>query len=290
MLLAFAEMNYGLAGVALFFIPLLLARYSFKLYFDSQKMGMETIHALNDALLMRDAYTGGHTARVEVYSTILAKGLKYTTKDLETLQTAAKLHDIGKIGIPDGILNKPGKLTEDEYSKIKDHAEMGAKILNNVDAFKNTSEAVRYHHERPDGKGYPEGLLGEAIPRDSAILSIADTFDAMTTDRPYRRGLTFDQAIDELKTYKGTQFNAFLVDLFLENAAEFERILNQREVIEEVEEEAEVVMAETMTTRLTHHNSNEIAAESSGSYVVQTEQNQQIKNEATFSTIGEDSL
>ncbi|VDN47858.1 conserved membrane protein of unknown function [Petrocella atlantisensis] len=226
-LLAFAELNYGKVIVALFFIPLLLARYSFKLYFDSQKMSMETIQALNEALLMRDAYTSGHATRVERYSAILAKALKYLPNEMENLQKAAKLHDIGKIGIPDEILNKSGKLSEDEYSKIKDHSAMGAQILSNVDALRKISEAVKYHHERPDGKGYPEGLIGDAIPRDAAILSIADTFDAMTTDRPYRKALTLDEAVEELILYRGTQFNASLVGIVLEHIEEFRAILEE---------------------------------------------------------------
>ncbi|PKM65703.1 MAG: hypothetical protein CVU95_14040 [Firmicutes bacterium HGW-Firmicutes-2] len=226
-LLAFAELNYGKVIVALFFIPLLLARYSFKLYFESQKMSMETIQALNEALLMRDAYTSGHATRVERYSAILAKALKYLPNEMENLQKAAKLHDIGKIGIPDDILNKSGKLSADEYSKIKDHSAMGAQILSNVDALRKISDAVKYHHERPDGKGYPEGLIGDAIPRDAAILSIADTFDAMTTDRPYRKALTLDEAIEELILYRGTQFNTTLVGIVLEHVDEFRVILEE---------------------------------------------------------------
>ncbi|MDF1617104.1 HD-GYP domain-containing protein [Petrocella sp. FN5] len=226
-LLAFAELNYGKVIVALFFIPLLLARYSFKLYFDSQKMSMETIQALNEALLMRDAYTSGHATRVERYAAILAKALKYSPNEMENLQKAAKLHDIGKIGIPDEILNKSGKLSEDEYTKIKDHSAMGAQILSNVDVLRKISEAVKYHHERPDGKGYPEGLIGETIPRDAAILSIADTFDAMTTDRPYRKALTLDEAVEELILYRGTQFNASLVGIVLEHVDEFRVILEE---------------------------------------------------------------
>jgi HD-GYP domain-containing protein (c-di-GMP phosphodiesterase class II) len=104
---------------------------------------------------------------------------------------------------------------------------MGAQILSNVDTLRKISEAVKYHHERPDGKGYPEGLIGEAIPKDAAILSIADTFDAMTTDRPYRKALTLDEAIEELILYRGTQFNASLVGIVLEHVEEFREILEE---------------------------------------------------------------
>jgi putative nucleotidyltransferase with HDIG domain len=134
--LAFAHNEYGKEIVLLFFVPLLLARYSFKLYFDSQRMALDTIHALNEALHAKDAYTGGHTGRVEVYAIELAKAYGLPTSDCEIIKTAALLHDIGKIGVPDEILNKPGKLTEEEYLKIQDHSTIGAKILGNVDSLK----------------------------------------------------------------------------------------------------------------------------------------------------------
>ena len=222
LILAFARISYELSVVILVFIPLLLARYSFKLYFDSQKSSQETIEALNEALFVRDAYTAGHTTRVEEYAILLAKATNYTAKDLETLTRAAKLHDIGKIGVPDGILNKPGKLTQEEYFQIRDHAAMGHKILSNVDSLKKVAEVVRHHHERPDGKGYPDGLKDNEIPRDSAILAIADTFDAMTSDRPYRKALSKEQALAELEKYKGTQFNQFLAEVFISIMKEYD--------------------------------------------------------------------
>lgn len=242
--LAFAAEKFGLEIVALFFVPLLLTRYSFKLYFDSQKMGMETIQALNETLLVRDQYTGQHTERVEEYSVMMAKALNYKGASMDRLRKAARLHDVGKIGIPDGILNKPGKLTNEEYEQIKDHAAMGAQILGNVDALKKIAEVVRSHHERPDGKGYPDGLTGEKIPRDSAILSIADTYDAMTSDRPYRKALTKDQAVEELIKYKGTQFNSYLVDVFVANidAHEAEKELNAEAEIAEQKDNVEFLM------------------------------------------------
>ena len=222
LLLVYAFDKYDYAIVLLFFAPLLLARYFFKLYFDSQRSSQETIEALNEALFVRDAYTAGHTTRVEEYAILLAKATNYTAKDLETLTRAAKLHDIGKIGVPDGILNKPGKLTQEEYFQIRDHAAMGHKILSNVDSLKKVAEVVRHHHERPDGKGYPDGLKDNEIPRDSAILAIADTFDAMTSDRPYRKALSKEQALAELEKYKGTQFNQFLAEVFISIMKEYD--------------------------------------------------------------------
>lgn len=215
-LLAFLTEPYGKEIVALLFIPLLLARYSFKLYFDSQKMGMDTIHALNDALKAKDEYTSGHASRVEEYAVMLARAYGYTNTEVETIRTAAVLHDIGKIGTPDAILNKHGKLTTEEYDIIKEHSTMGAKILGNVDSLKKVSQIIIHHHERYDGKGYPDNMKGDAIAIEASILMIADSFDAMTTDRPYRAALSREEAFEELIRNKETQFNPFLVDLFID--------------------------------------------------------------------------
>ncbi|WP_113673109.1 HD-GYP domain-containing protein [Vallitalea guaymasensis] len=214
-IMALADMRYGKGVVVLFFAPLLVARYSFKLYFESQSMAMETIHALNDALEVKDAYTGGHATRVQEYAVKLAKASGMKKKEVEMIRTAALLHDIGKIGIPDFILNKKGKLTKEEYDIIKEHPVMGARILSNVDSLKEISNIIRHHHEKYDGTGYPDALKGSDIPIESAILAIADSFDAMTTDRPYKRAMASLEALDELKVNKGTQFNPLLVDQFI---------------------------------------------------------------------------
>ncbi|MCT4688706.1 HD-GYP domain-containing protein [Vallitalea sp.] len=214
-IMALADIRYGKGVVVLFFAPLLVARYSFKLYFESQSMAMETIHALNDALEVKDAYTGGHATRVGEYAVKLAKASGMKKKEVEMIQTAALLHDIGKIGIPDFILNKKGKLTKEEYDIIKEHPVMGARILSNVDSLKDISNIIRHHHEKYDGTGYPDALKGSDIPIESAILAIADSFDAMTTDRPYKRAMASLEALDELKVNKGKQFNPLLVDEFI---------------------------------------------------------------------------
>lgn len=214
-IMALADINYGKGVVVLFFLPLLIARYSFKLYFESQSMAMETIHALNDALEVKDAYTGGHATRVQDYAVKLAKATGMKKREVEMIRTAALLHDIGKIGIPDFILNKEGKLTADEYNIIKEHPVMGARILSNVDSLKEISTIIRHHHEKFDGSGYPDAIKHEEIPLESAILSIADSFDAMTTDRPYKRSMALIEALQELKDNKGTQFDPTLVDVFV---------------------------------------------------------------------------
>ncbi|MCT4542034.1 MAG: HD-GYP domain-containing protein [Vallitalea sp.] len=213
-IMALADLKYGKGVVVLFFVPLLVARYSFKLYFDSQAKSMETIHALNDALEVKDAYTGGHASRVEDYAVKLAKSTGMKKKEVEKIRTAALLHDIGKIGIPDTILNKQGKLTNEEYIIIKEHPVMGARILGNVDSLKEISTIIKYHHERYDGTGYPEGLKGDEIPFESSILAIADSFDAMTTDRPYRKAMGIYEALEQLQENKGSQFNPSLVEEF----------------------------------------------------------------------------
>lgn len=214
--LAFADHHYGKETVVLFFIPLLLARYSFKLYYDSQRMALETIYALNEALHAKDAYTGGHTGRVEQYSVDLAEAYGLSVNDVAIIRKAALLHDIGKIGIPDEILNKPGKLSQQEYEKIQEHSSIGAKILGNVDSLKKVSLIIVQHHERCDGKGYPNRLTCAEITLEASILMIADSFDAMTTDRPYRKALSLNDAIKELEINAGTQFHPELTTCFVQ--------------------------------------------------------------------------
>lgn len=227
--LAFAQVTYNSqAIVLLFLVPLLLARYSFKLYFDSQRMALDTIHALNEALHAKDAYTGGHTGRVELYAVELAKAYGLPMSDCELIKTAALLHDIGKIGVPDDILNKPGRLTEDEYMKIQDHSTIGAKILGNVDSLKKVAKIIVQHHERYDGSGYPNQLKGEQIAIEASILMISDSYDAMTTDRPYRKALSKEQAISELTKFSGTQFHPMLTKCFVDSVLSHIDSIGQR--------------------------------------------------------------
>lgn len=214
--LSFLHVEAGIGYVLLFFVPLLLARYSFKLYFESQRMALDTIHALNEALHAKDAYTGGHTGRVEQYAVDLAGAYGLPLADCELIRTAALLHDIGKIGIPDDILNKPGRLTREEFDLIQEHSSIGAKILGNVKSLKRVSQIIVQHHERYDGSGYPNKLKGDEISIEASILMVSDSYDAMTTDRPYRKALSNEQAISELKKYSGTQFHPMLAKCFIE--------------------------------------------------------------------------
>ncbi|WP_202710001.1 HD-GYP domain-containing protein [Sporosalibacterium faouarense] len=214
-IMALAYLEYGFGAVLLFFGPLLLARYSFKMYIDMREVYMETIQALSKTIEAKDAYTRGHTTRVEEYSIKLAKAVKLSHKQIENIKMAALLHDIGKIGIDDNILKKPGRLTEEEYKAIQEHPIIGAEILKDVDFLKDIIDIVKHHHERYDGKGYPDGLKGENIPMESSILAIADAYDAMTSDRPYRSALDKKEAIEEVKGSAGTQLHPKLSEIFV---------------------------------------------------------------------------
>lgn len=175
-----------------------------------------TIQALVNALEANDRYTKGHSERVRLLATELGKFIGLDYRELEILEHAAILHDIGKIGIDSNILNKEGKLTVSEFSLVKAHPLIGEEILGPVDTLEGVKTTVIQHHERYDGRGYPYGLTGEEISLKARILSVVDTFDAMVTDRPYRRALSYSKALDELKKGAGKQFDPFVVESFIE--------------------------------------------------------------------------
>jgi len=211
-IVAFAYNNYGIGSVVLFFVPLLLARYSFKLYVDMRKNYMETVKALINAVEAKDPYTSGHASRVGKYAVEIGKELGLSSLELDKMRNAALLHDIGKIGVDDRILNKNKSLTNLEYEVIKNHPSTGYEIIKDIEFLKGANEIVKHHHERWDGKGYPDGLKGVEISLPVSILTIADSFDAMTTDRPYRKAFSFEKAISEIQNNSGTQFNPDIVD------------------------------------------------------------------------------
>jgi putative nucleotidyltransferase with HDIG domain len=181
-----------------------------------EKTHFETIMAFSDALEARDQYTAGHSRRVMEYSKSIGQRLRLDKQDIEDLKKSALLHDIGKIGIPDTILKKQGKLTDEEYAIIKSHPETGAVILKNIKSFKHLVPAVFHHHEQYDGEGYPNGIKGKEIPMYARIIAITDTFDAMTSSRSYRNALSFRTALSELERRKGTQFDPEIADIFIE--------------------------------------------------------------------------
>ncbi|MDX1661253.1 MAG: response regulator [Gemmatimonadota bacterium] len=174
-----------------------------------------TIGALVSALDAREHETQVHSIRVTEYALRLAREIDYPTSELVNLKFGAMLHDIGKIGISDGILLKPGPLTEAEWSEMRLHPVIGHRILSDIKFLEDAAEIVLHHHERWDGEGYPHGLKGEEIPLGARLFTVVDTFDSMTSDRPYRDALDYDAVVDELKRCTGTQFDPELVDAFL---------------------------------------------------------------------------
>lgn len=193
-----------------------------RLYDELRETFYATIHALAETIEKRDPYTAGHTKRVMNYSLAIGRMIGLSKKEIEDLKLSAILHDIGKIGIRDDVLLKNDKLTSDEFKKIMMHTVYGAEILNHIRQLKSVVPGVKYHHEKYDGSGYPDGLKGSDVPIIARIIAVADTFDAMTTDRPYRKGLSFDTAFEELKKHAGTQFDPEVVNAFFKAYKEME--------------------------------------------------------------------
>ena len=181
-----------------------------------EKSYLESIEVLRKTVEVKDVYTRGHSDRVSEYALLIGEKLNLPPDQMKTLKIGALFHDIGKIGIPDAILLKTDKLTDDEYSEIKNHPAIGAHILSNASIFADIIPIVKHHHERYDGKGYPSRLAGEDIPYLARIVSVADTFDAMTSHRSYRQALDFDYTMNEIERCKSTQFDPAIADVFLE--------------------------------------------------------------------------
>jgi HD-GYP domain-containing protein (c-di-GMP phosphodiesterase class II) len=185
-----------------------------RLYDSLKDTFITTVHTLAETIEKRDPYTGGHTKRVMNYSVSIGKVLGLSELEIERLELAAILHDIGKIGIKDCVLLKKRKLTVDEFEDIKLHPIYAEEILNHIKHLRGIIPGVKHHHERYDGSGYPEKLKGDSIDIIARIISVADAFDAMTTDRPYRKKLELEKAFDELKDNSGTQFDPNVVKAF----------------------------------------------------------------------------
>lgn len=181
-----------------------------------EKSYLESIETLRNTVEVKDIYTKGHSDRVSAYSLLIGEKLNLTPEEMKTLKIGALFHDIGKIGIPDGILLKTDKLTEDEYSEIKNHPSIGAHILSDASIFADIIPIVKHHHERYDGRGYPGKLAGNDIPLLARIVAVADTFDAMTSKRSYRQALDFDYTRKEIEKCSGTQFDPVIAKAFLE--------------------------------------------------------------------------
>jgi len=186
------------------------------LYQNLHESYLSIIRALVSALELKDSHTRGHSESVTRYAVALAKKLKLSPQEIESIEVAAILHDIGKIGVQESILNKPGKLNDEEWKEMKRHPEFSYKILKEVNFPWDIKPLIYAHHERYNGKGYPARLKGEKIPLGARILAVADTFAAMTSDRAYRKGLSKEMAIEELKRVAGTQLDPELVKVFVE--------------------------------------------------------------------------
>ena len=186
---------------------------------------MQTVEAMRQLVDAKDLYTRGHSDRVSFYAVALAKTIHADRRVVHRVRTAGLLHDIGKIGVSDAILSKPDKLTEEEFACIKKHPAIGAKILSCMDMFCAVGGIVCAHHERYDGTGYPNGLKGEEIPLEARMITIADSFDAMMSDRHYRKKLSFEKAVSQLKEGKGSQFDAQLVEEFLKVLENYDAIV-----------------------------------------------------------------
>lgn len=173
------------------------------------------VRSILQALDMKDHYTFGHSMRVTYYSLTLGQEIGLNSKELYELELASLFHDIGKIGIPDSVLLKPERLNNEEFQIMKTHPEKTAEILEGFEPFHDIARYAKHHHERYDGRGYPSQLKGEEIPLYSRIILISDTFDAMTSTRPYRKGLPYQVAFDELEKFSGTQFDPKLAQEFI---------------------------------------------------------------------------
>jgi len=174
------------------------------------------LSVLSGAIEARDPYTRGHSARVTALAEAVARALGWSDERLASLRVGGPLHDIGKLTVSDQVLSKEGRLDPGELEEIREHPKTGARILFRMRAFREALPYVLYHHERWDGKGYPSGKAGDAIPLEARVLAIADAFDAMTSDRPYRRALTHKQAVAEVERCAGTQFDPEIARVFLE--------------------------------------------------------------------------
>jgi putative nucleotidyltransferase with HDIG domain len=229
------ERSIGTSAFLLFFLPLAMAWVTQKQYLDRSRSSVQelrrshdelqranaqlenllqrtrdsylsTISSLARTIEAKDPYTGGHTERVGEYALMLAREIGFEEEDLEAVEVGAIVHDIGKIGIPDRILLKPGRLDAEEFAEMRRHPEISSYILEGLELPEIVRHMARHHHERYDGNGYPDGLAGEDIPLAARVLTVADAFDAMTSDRPYRPALAVEDALAEIRLNAGTQF------------------------------------------------------------------------------------
>lgn len=182
---------------------------------ENEQLFLHVVASLADAIDAKDTYTNGHSGRVAHYSREIARRYGYDEKKLDDIYIMGLLHDVGKIGVPDEVINKRGKLSTDEREDIKKHPSIGGRILGNIEEMPDLSSGAKWHHERYDGGGYPEGLEGEDIPEAARIIAVADAYDAMSSNRSYRSALPQDKIKEELQRCKGTQFDPTFADIMI---------------------------------------------------------------------------
>jgi putative nucleotidyltransferase with HDIG domain len=200
-----------LFGLVLFFFPLVVSRQVYMRYMKLREAYLDTVRSLVGTLEAKDEYTRGHSDRVAYLAERVARSMAMPEEQIERVRIAAQLHDLGKVAMADSVLNKPGRLTASEVEQIRTHPEVGAQIVERVPALRNLAPVVRHHHERYDGAGYGGGLSRDSIPIEARILAVADSFDAMTTARPYRPAMSVADAVDEMTACSGDQFDPVIV-------------------------------------------------------------------------------
>ncbi len=210
-LMAQIALSVGYWATLPFLVPLLLARYTFTKYAETRELFFGTVSALSQAIDAKDGFTRGHADRVSRIAGAIARGMNLGEAEIERIELAGLLHDIGKIGVEDRILMKPMRLDADEQELMRRHPLYGASILEPSAALRPLVQMVLHHHENFDGSGYPEGLRGEGIPLGSRIIIVADAYEAMTSDRIYRRAIGHEKALEQLNKYKGIQFDPKIV-------------------------------------------------------------------------------
>lgn len=210
----FTKLDQQLLESATEFIGLSLEKA--KLYDELYTMAFDLVTSLASAIDAKDEYTQGHSKRVTEYALMIGDAMNLHSEQMEILGYMAMLHDVGKIGITDSILNKQTALTKEEFEIMKTHTSIGERILTSTKSLSYLAGGAKYHHEKYNGTGYNEKLKGEAIPLEARIIAIADTYDAMTSDRPYRKGLSMETALEEIQKYAGTQFDPHIVEKFVE--------------------------------------------------------------------------
>jgi putative nucleotidyltransferase with HDIG domain len=215
-LLSATVYTFSVWHMALVMVPMGLLHYSLWGYTRLRRSAVEAFEKLMSALRFRDEYTATHSERVARLAVKIARKLGLPEETIERIQAAARIHDIGKVAIPDKVLLKEEGLSDQDWELIKQHPLIGADLISGLEVYKDCVDIVKYEHERWNGSGYPEGLKGEQIPLGARIVAVADVYDALRSDRPYRRAMTLEEAIDELKRMRGKELDPKLVDILLE--------------------------------------------------------------------------